>query len=780
MPNSKEMFDRENGHLIIHQQSQRKNRNSSEEKQVLEFEEFAETLPALASKLPNSPEIEQLKAWKQDLGWLSTLRQASRVLMAAIAPGSFRITYANDYFCRLFGITATNTGVVNQDVTLFDLFADLDKASLLEWYRRHVLYQLLRQRYGIHSHKSADLKESTVVTVQSPLYEEPRFIEFWLSSQGLKVSLVDAAADTWTDTWTDFIGTANIKTDDPENVLKDSPQLDTLVQQLSPENYLVEGLLLLEGLDVTTQKQMQQITQMLIGPESILRPEGFRHLDQGLRSLFGADKSLILSAEQDPARLFSETESQELTVTNYSFEFLRGSHFQQASHKNQIWNVPDLRSNAPTECDRQLLESGVNSLLLIPLAISSTHHGDNGDNGQPQTVGLVGLTSRHPDHFHHTDLRLGEQLIAPFTVALRQALQQRMTLFSNIHPSVEARFVQEAERRSWGLLPEPIVFRHVYPLYGISDIRGSSKERNRAIQQDLLAQFKLGMTIVDAVTEYQQSPFVEQLRLDLIEQIQHLQAEVTVDSEVSAIEYLQNNLEIYFDYFAQCSPTAAQAVQKYQQACDNEHQCIYTARSRYDETVHQINQCLRETWERWQVTMQNIIPHYCDIECTDGIDHMIYVGKSIHADFCLFHLRSLRYEQLKAVCDCARTALKIQAEYDSQMELTHLVLVQNTSIDIFHDEKTERLFDVGGTRDTRYEIVKKRIDKGVDERSQERITQPGMLTLVYSTNQEWEEYQKYLCYLAREGWVEPKIQYGNVQPLQGVTGLKFARVRVLA
>ncbi len=96
---------------------------------------------------------------------------------------------------------------------------------------------------------------------------------------------------------------------------------------------------------------------------------------------------------------------------------------------------------------------------------------------------------------------------------------------------------------------------------------------------------------------------------------------------------------------------------------------------RYDEAVNQINQCLRKTWESWQEKMQKNIPHYCDIECTDGIARMIYVGKSIHDDFCLFHLRSLRYEQLRAVCDCARTAFKTQQDYDIQLQLTHLVLV---------------------------------------------------------------------------------------------------------
>ena len=770
MPNSHEKVDRENGYAIAHQYPDRQNRKSSQDRQFVEFEEM---LPALNSQLPGSPEIPDLKAWEQDLGWLSSLRKASHVLMAAIAPGSFRITYANDYFCRLFGIPVTSTGFLNKEITLFDLFPALEDAKLREWYRRHVLYQFLRQQSAIEPQKPENLEEPTVVTANSPLYAEPRSIEFWLSSHGLKVSLLD---DAIADSLKDVVQSATVENEDSSDRFSNSGQLESFVQSLSPDRYRVEGVLLLEGLDVTIEHQIQQIVQLLLGRESILRPEGFRQLDQALRSLFRADKSLILSAEQDPARLFSETESQELSVTNYSLEFLQGSHFQEASKSNQICYIPDLRSNAPSECDRQLLESGVCSLLLIPLMIGVT---PNNDKTQQQTMGLVGLTSRDPHQFNNGDLRHAKQLISPFTVALRQALQQRITRFSNIHPSVESRFVQESERRSWGLPPEPIVFRNVYPLYGLSDIRGSSKERNRVIQEDLLTQFQLAQAIVEAVCEYEKTPLVEQLRLDLMDQIEHLQEGVTVDSEVTALEYLQNDLEIYFDYFGKCGVKASEAVQAYTAASANDHQCIYTARARYDETVRQINQRLRETWEDWQVTMQKIIPHYCDIECTDGIDHMIYVGKSIHSDFSLFHLRSLRYEQLKAICDCARTALKIQQEYDTHMQLTHLVLIQDIFLDIFHDEKTERLFDVGGTRDTRYEIVKKRIDKAVDERSRERITQPGMLTLVYSTNKEWDEYQKYLSYLARESWVETKVQHGNIEPLQGVTGLKFARVRVL-
>jgi hypothetical protein len=112
------------------------------------------------------------------------------------------------------------------------------------------------------------------------------------------------------------------------------------------------------------------------------------------------------------------------------------------------------------------------------------------------------------------------------------------------------------------------------------------------------------------------------------------------------------------------------------------------------------------------------------------------------------------------------------------MALTHLVLVQGYTVDIVHDDTTERLFDVRGTRDTRYEIVKKRIDKACDGETGDRITQPGMLTVVYSSREEWQEYERYLRYLHREGTVDSAVEQGTVEPLQGVSGLKFARVRV--
>lgn len=140
--NSAKSSNPENGYVTIDSDSEKTDRTSAVDTEFLELEAI---LPTLAAQLPDAPEIEQLKAWKQNLGWLSTLRQASRVLMAAIAPDTFRVTYANDYFCRFFGMESTSTGFLPQEITLFDLFSNLEEAKVRQWYRRHLLDQFLRQ-----------------------------------------------------------------------------------------------------------------------------------------------------------------------------------------------------------------------------------------------------------------------------------------------------------------------------------------------------------------------------------------------------------------------------------------------------------------------------------------------------------------------------------------------------------------------------------------------------------------------------------------------------------
>lgn len=736
----------------------------------------SQTLVSLRQKLNHAPELlaevaaelEQLQCWQQDLEWLHVCQQHSHFLIATVDMATLRLQALNDQFHQLLkGLSrpeeATATG--------YDLLAVLpetDQHALRQRYRRHVLYAVL-QAYGIDSPGFERLlNESVVVQLPDPDGLPPRSLELWFRQGNLRILPSDELAQHLHGLGLD-ITQPNAEA---SQVLK-LASMAAVEEQFEIHRCSMEGHLLLEGLEISERQTIHDLTQLLIDRESILQPAKFQRVNHLMRSLFRADNSLILSAENEQARLFMGLDQTEWTTKAYAMPSLQDSYFLKAAEANQILNIPDLTIDTPTTCEQDVQATGARSLLIIPLVMKSTVQGST---LQSKLVGLVGLTSDRPYHFDRVDYRNAQDLIPALTAAVRHAIQRR---FNNIHPAVEWRFAQEAERRSWGLPPEPIIFNTVYPLYGISDIRGSSEERNRAIQSDLLTQFQLGLNVIEAVCETTSTAFGHQLKLDLEEQVAHLQQGITVDAEVTQTRYLKERLESHFSYFRQCSPEAHAAVEAYLAACDPVQGCVYQARARYDQTIQQINGLLRETWARWQTKMQQVIQHYCDIEATDGIDHMIYAGASIDPNFCTFHLHSLRYDQLRAVCDCARTSFDLKAQLKTDLDITHLVLVQATTVDIFHDETTERLFDVRGTRDTRYEIVKKRIDKAMDTDSQTRITQPGKLTLVYSTAEEWEEYKQYFRYLAREGWIGEEIEFGLVEPLQGVTGLRFARVQVL-
>jgi hypothetical protein len=91
----------------------------------------------------------------------------------------------------------------------------------------------------------------------------------------------------------------------------------------------------------------------------------------------------------------------------------------------------------------------------------------------------------------------------------------------------------------------------------------------------------------------------------------------------------------------------------------------------------------------------------------------------------------------------------------------------------------EKRFDVDGTYNARYEVVKKRIDKSHIKGTNERITEKEKITIVYSQNSEEAEYLKYIKYLQHKKILEPSIEQFEVEDLQGVSGLKAIRVKVI-
>ncbi|HYH16383.1 MAG TPA: hypothetical protein VD794_14240, partial [Flavisolibacter sp.] len=78
----------------------------------------------------------------------------------------------------------------------------------------------------------------------------------------------------------------------------------------------------------------------------------------------------------------------------------------------------------------------------------------------------------------------------------------------------------------------------------------------------------------------------------------------------------------------------------------------------------------------------------------------------------------------------------------------------------------------------RYEIVKKRIDKVHLRDSEERLTQPGKIAIVYSQQRELNEYLAYIEYLQSEGMLAGEVEHLELEELQGISGLKALRIEV--
>jgi len=125
----------------------------------------------------------------------------------------------------------------------------------------------------------------------------------------------------------------------------------------------------------------------------------------------------------------------------------------------------------------------------------------------------------------------------------------------------------------------------------------------------------------------------------------------------------------------------------------------------------------------------------------------------------------------------SRLTHKLESELSHPLRTTQLILSHSQPLSIsFRTE--ERKFDVDGAYNVRYEIVKKRIDKVRIKDTNERLTQPGKIAIVYSQTKEAEEYLEYIEFLQNQHLLKPGVEHHDLEELQGVVGLKALRVDV--
>ena len=318
------------------------------------------------------------------------------------------------------------------------------------------------------------------------------------------------------------------------------------------------------------------------------------------------------------------------------------------------------------------------------------------------------------------------------------------------------------------------MFREVYPLYGQSDIRGSSAAQNKAVQTDLSEQLSLAKEIVTLAYDLKPMPFLLELvhRIDQkLSTVRDTDLGAGVESET--LEFIRDEVEIFFPHMQNFDSELEKKVESYHSLLDPKRDTIHRARKDYEESVALINETISAYIDQEQKKAQQIFPHYFEKKVTDGVDHGIYVGKSMIEDavFDSLYLKNLRLWQFMMVCGCARLSHQLQQQLKLSLNTCHLIVVQQEPISIKFNIDEKQLV-VSGSYDTRYEVLKSRMDKSYVRGTNERLTQIGKIAIVYSNQREEDEYRQCAEYLHSTGCLADEIEMLELDDLQSVHGLK--------
>jgi hypothetical protein len=456
--------------------------------------------------------------------------------------------------------------------------------------------------------------------------------------------------------------------------------------------------------------------------------------------------------------------------------------YERAVTQGELLIIEDLTTSpCRTPLEEKLVQSGVRNMVVAPLYY------------QDALIGTLDLVSPHPGDLHALNTLKLREVLPLFSMAIKRGMDELNTRVqavikeqcTAIHPTVEWRFRHAARhwmhQRKAGVMAEmePIVFEGVYPLYGLSDIRGSSLHRNAAIQADLVEHLRLAQAVLRVGYGTTPLPILDALAYHVGQHMAHLDTALAAGDELTILEFLHRDIEPLFPHLRAFGPEVDETIQAYWTTVEAPMGTLYRRRKEFDDSVMLINETLAAYLDREEDKAQAMFPHYFEQHKSDGVEFGIYVGASLveSGTFDQLYLHNLRLWQLLVMCGMARQAERLKGRLKVPLEVAHLILVQHTPLAI-RFRFDEKRFDIDGAYNMRYEIVKKRLDKARIRGTHERLTQPGTIAIVYSQAQEALEYQEYIAYVQAVGYLTQGMEHVELEDLEGAQGLHALRVTV--
>lgn len=595
----------------------------------------------------------------------------------------------------------------------------------------------------------------------------------------------------------DIIPTENAKkiTEDDYNELLDNfENIDLWKEKFPPNSYIFNGFVISNIFDVTDDQSISNIKSSLIAGSKLKNKNFMKGFQDIFRSL------LMLKDIKVGFSVYNKEEGVfERVYGNGIKSFLLGDRenakcedalctwsYNRLLKENKYFSV----SNVPRKFEKSstqqphilsLQQQGIKSAIFAPIANAKG------------LMGIIEIVSNKPSVLNSVNANKLVDVM-PFIVSaverskkeeenlIEAVIQQECT---SVHPSVKWRFTKEAKRfikdKSQGLDPnfKKIAFKDIYPLYGQMDIKGSSEARNLATQQDLKLQLKAIKSILDLAFEIKSLPIYEHQIFQINKFLKGLENNFQVDSEQQISAFLKDDIKPLLQHI-NTTDALNTAINTYRESIDENVGMVYNHRKQYDKTVAAINREMAALLDRKQEDAQAMYPHFFERFKTDGVEHNIYIGESITKtnSFNLVYLYNLRLWQLQVMCEMENSYYQMKSKFPIALDVASMILVfsQPLSISFRMDEKQ---FDVDGTYNARYEIVKKRVDKAFIKGTEKRVTQQGKISIVYSQKQDEIEYLRYIEFLQSKNYLDTDVEIVELQDLQAVTGLKAIRVSVL-
>ena len=662
------------------------------------------------------------------------------------------------------------------DATSHSMKADLSLPSKKEMEKSllNTFYNLVLERFYNFSLSSNQVVVNSVIDPDTHLLKyyklniDTRFLEVTTQAKLPEYNLNDVK---------DYI-------QDEQNTLK------ILTKVIPPSLFKVEGISIVTLTDVTAEYALEKIKNIIIEHSESQKGHYTKEIFNSLKTLVGTDQidfGLVPYIKLNGKLQLDEQSGFTSMLIQLAKEYGMDDADYQELIEEYIAHPRTLIFPEISDEERKkypmltlLGHIGLRSYALFPLYYNA------------KLVGCLELYTKDSTLFNGNTLTKIEaafpllaQLFQNIIIDFNNDIQDIITdKFTALQPAVQWRFHQAAYNylnsgaRDRNLPIESIFFRGVYPFYGAIDIRNSSIQRNAAIRRDLYLHFEiLGETIREiksATTLFKEDEIAHEEMIWSFKNLDQLSDREILKTE----DYLQRQIPSSLNQLKSSHPELTALIENYFLLTGVQGK-IYENREKYEKSMQMINLAVTRHLDEFNAELQNDYPNYFEKFRTDGVEFDIYLGQSI-APKLLFNpslIGNFRLKQLRVMAEIAQTTNNLGPYFSLPLETTQLIFVYDKPIDVSFRIDEQR-FDVEGSYNIRYQMVKKRIDKAYIKDSDQRLTQPGKIAIVYFNSSEATEYIGYIKKLQKHGLLNNDLEYLEIEELQGVEGLKALRIGV--